>query len=400
MKAIQKISTRSGTPDEVFASTWERAGLPAVSQDAGAKTTTSLQNYFKNLDKEEIDQVYKGLTRKTAAALANPDVDTEKVTLPGSQKTMDIGEVDANTPLVFDPEIVSILKQNAPVLDVVPEEGQEGFSAVYNIVSSRESALGYISESDAVDLSNNTENDITFSKSEVDMELYVDKVEISDFTQEAASHYVNVEDTTLGERVGLHAQNKAKQIFYGDPTQDTGTGGIGDAEGFKGLKGYAEDQSNDVDKSGVSSNFIKDIKSVIRQMRQDENVNVNNLVMATSHEFYDVLENEADFDNLRTDPSDRTVNIGLQDGGLRIAGVPVIPTHNVDSFSDGAYTPGDPGDVFIFSTRTTRFRSLMPMSMVPLAKTGLAETVALAEFGALIEKSEGNFVRWLKAYSF
>jgi len=42
----------------------------------------------------------------------------------------------------------------------------------------------------------------------------------------------------------------------------------------------------------------------------------------------------------------------------------------------------------------------MPMSMVPLAKTGLSDTVALAEFGALIEKSQGNFVRHLQAYNF
>lgn len=398
MKAIQKIAHRSGTPDEIFSSTWENAGMPAVTQDGGAKTTTSIHNYFKNQEKEEIDASYKGLTRKTAAALANPGVEAEKVTVPGSSKTMNIGAVDANTPLVFDPEIVSILKQNAPILDVVPEEGQEGFSAVYNIVSARDSPLGYISEGDAVDLTNNTESDITFNKQEVDMELFVDKVNISDFTQEAAAHYMNVEDTTLGERVGLHAQRKAQQIFYGDNSQNTGTGYIGDSNGFDGLKVYAENQSNDIDKSGVSSGFVKDIKSEVRSLRQNENVNVNNLVIACSHEFFDVLENEADFDNLRTDPSDQTVNVGLNQ--LSIGGVPVIPTHNIDAFTDGAYSPSDNGDVFIFSTRTARFRSLMPLTMVPLAKTGLSESVALAEFGALIEKSQGHFVRWLKAYNF
>jgi hypothetical protein len=145
---------------------------------------------------------------------------------------------------------------------------------------------------------------------------------------------------------------------------------------------------------------VKDIKGVVRDMRQEENVNVNNLVIMTSHEFYDILENEADFDNLTTDAGTDTLNVGLSDGGLSIGGVPVFPTHNIDSFSDGTYNAGDPGDVFIFSTRTARFRSLMPMSMVPLAKNGLAETVALAEFGALVEKSRGNFVRHLQAYDF
>lgn len=399
MKAIQKIATRKATPSEVMEKTWGQYAA-SVKRDGGAATTASARNVIKNLEKEEGEQALKeklgGLARKAVtqaekAGTRNGDVET---------KTMDIGEVDSATPLVFDPEIVSILKQNAPILDVIPEEGQEGFSAKFNIVDSRETAYGYISESDAVDLTNNSPNDIQFATKEEDMELYVDKIEISDFTQEAASHYMNVEETTLGERVGLHAQNKAQQIFYGDPSQDTGTGGIGDANGYKGLTKWAEQpsSSNVIDKSGTSENFIKDIKDEVRQMRQDENVNVNNLVIATSHEFFDTLENKADFDNLRTDPSDQSVNVGLNQ--LQIAGVPVVPTHNVDSFSDGSYSAGDPGDVFIFSTRTTRFRSLMPMSMVPLAKTGLAETVALAEFGALIEKSNGNFVKHLTAYDF
>lgn len=401
MTVLQKIVQRSGTPSEIFEESWKKQGFDPTTQDGGANTTAPVQRVIDTENPERTekalqtikenrdgDLVFNKRAVKAASKLANPD----------SQKTMDIGEVDNFTPLVFDPEIVSILKQNAPVLDVIPEEGQEGFSAVYNIVDSREDPLGYISEADAVDLSNNTPNDIGFAKDEVDMELFVDKVNISDFTQEAAAHYMNVEDTTLGERVGLHAQRKAQQIFYGDPSQDTGTGYIGDAEGFKGLTAFASDAGNVIDKSGVSSDFVKDIKSVIRQMRQDENVNVNNLVIATSHEFFDILENEADFDNLRTDPSDQSVNVGLNQ--LSIGGVPVIPTHNVDSFTDGAYTPGDPGDVFIMSTRTARFRTLMPMSMVPLAKTGLSESVALAEFGALIEKSQGNFVRHLQSYNF
>lgn len=393
MKPIQKIATRSGTPDEVFELAWEKEGMPAVSQDAGAKTTTSVQNYFKNLKKEEgqeaVMEKFAGMTRQAAAKVANGDMES---------KAMDSGATETYTPLVFDPEIVSILKQNAPILDVIPEEGQEGFKAVYNIVSSREDPIGFTSESDAIDLLNNDESDISFAKSEVDMTLWTATVNISDFTQEAASHYMNVEQTTLGEQVAQHAQRKAQQIFYGDPTQATGTGYLGDSNGYKGLKAYAEDQSNDIDKSGVSSNFVKDIKSEINSMKQNENVNVNNLVIATSYEFFDILENEADFDNLRTDPSDQTVNVGLNQ--LQIAGVPVVPTHNVDSYTDGAYTPGDPGDVFIMSTNTARFRALMPMSMVPLAKTGLGETTALAEFGALIEKSEGNFVRYLYSYSF
>lgn len=398
---LQQVVSRSGTASDIYEKCWEEQGFKSTTQDAGANTTAPIQRAIKvdrdgNLTEKSKEQIKK--IKEHSGDDLQFESKAAKAAMEMRTKTMDAGETENFTPLVFDPEIVSIRKQNAPLLDVIPEEGQEGFDAVYNIVDSREDPLGYVSESDAVDLSNNTPSDIGFAKDSTDMVIYTDLVEISDFSQEAAAHYMNVEDTTLGEKVAQHAQRKAQQILYGDTSQDTGTGYIGDANGYDGLKKIAEDASNDIDKSGVSSNFVKDIKSVVREMRQDENVNVNNLVIATSHEFFDVLENEADFDNLRTDPSDQSVNVGLNQ--LSIGGVPVIPTHNVDSFTDGSYTPGDPGDVFIMSTRTARFRALMPMSMVPLAKNGLAETVALAEFGAFIEKSQGNFVRWLKAYNF
>lgn len=372
---------------QLFEESWKDHGIEATRTDGQTGVTAPIQQVLSHENTGKTKE-FKGSVRKTAAKLAN------------KKSVMDAGRTEDFTPLVFDPEIVSILKQEAPVLDVIPEEGQEGFQAVYNIVESRDDALGYISESDAVDLSNNTANGISFKKDNIDMTQYVDKVNISDFTQEAAGHYMNVRETTMGEKVAQHAQNKAQQIFYGDPSQGTGTGGLGDSEGFKGLTGFASDAGNVIDKSTVTQDFVADIKNEVRQLRQDENVNVNNLRIHTSHEFYDVLENAADFDNLTTNADTETLNVGLRDGGLLIGGVPVVPTHNVDSFTDGAYTPGDPGDVFIFSNRTARFRSLLPLSMVPLAKNGLSESVALAEFGALIEKSQGNFVRHLTAYDF
>jgi hypothetical protein len=387
MNVAQLIKSDS---KRTFEKAWKDHGIEPVRTDGQSGVTAPVQSILSHGNEEKIKE-FKGSVREKAAEMA-------------TKSSMDAGRTENFTPLVFDPEIVSILKQNAPVLDVIPEEGQEGFDAVYNIVDSRDDPIGYTSESDATDLTNNNPNGITFAKDQVDMTIYTDLVEISDFTQEAAAHYMNVRETTLGEKVAQHAQRKAQQIFYGDPSQDTQTGFIGDAEGFKGLTGFASDAGNVVDKSGVSSNFVKDIKSVVRDIRQEENANVNNLRIHVSHEFYDVLENEADFDNLTTDADTGELNVGLDDGGLSIGGVPVVPTHNIDSFTDSGngttYNAGDPGDVFIFSNRTARYRALMPMSMVPLAKTGLSDTVALAEFGALIEKSQGNFVRHLTAYDF
>lgn len=461
MPSLHKQLTGNKTADQLFTENWEERGFPGSNNGDGSKTTAPVQKVLKS--DSDLAEKYAGITRKEMSKVAKGEMDS---------KTMDIGEVDSNTPLVFDPEIISILKQNAPLLDVIPQEGQQGFSAVYNIISGRDDPIGFASESDAVDLTDNTPRDVDLQKNEVDMEIYVDKAEISDFTQAAAEHYMNVEDTTLGERVALHAQRKAQQILYGDPSLDTKDGYLGDTNGYDGLASKASDQGNQIDKSGTSSNFIKDIKSEIATLIQDENVIKGNLRVAVSEEFYEVLVNEAYSDVLRTSPGDSndTINIGV--GGLQIKGVPVVPTHNVDEHfasktvqstdtganeivveddytgvleaddtfdvvaSDGSTTTftvasvsyssaddettitvdsvssdqtgdtakislkGDPGDVFIMSTRAVRFRSLVPFSTVPLAKTGLAEQVALYEFGALIDKSEGNFLRHLQAYAF
>jgi len=403
---LKQLGRRSGSAKQVFEASWKSQGWPAGYTDGGTEVTPSRQRLvqvdrdgnlteksrqkIKDSDGFELDD-FKGKTVKHIQKVQDGDMDT---------KAMDSGATQNFTPLVFDPEIVSIQKQEAPLVDLLPEEGQEGFKAVYNVISDRDAPIGYISESDAVDLKNNTESDITFSKSEVDMTIFADRLAISDFSQEAAAHYMNLEDTTLGERVAEHAQRKEQQILYGDPTQDTQTGFLGDAEGFQGLSQFASDAGNDVSKTGVSSGFIDDIKSEVRSLQADENVNINNLVIVTSPEFFDILETNADFDNLTTDPDTATVNVGLQN--LNIAGVPVLMTHNIQSYTDSGngttYSPGSKSDVFIMSTRTARFRSLMPMSMVPLSKAGLSEDMALAEIGALIEKSEGNFIRYLENY--
>jgi len=394
---LQKLINQSGTPDEIYQHCWEKHGFKTTRQEGGSEVTAPVQRVIDPENPEKTEEQVKRVKNN-----ADGDVQFKnkavKAAVDMNTKTMDATEVENFTPLIFDPEIVSLVRDEAPVFDRIAKEGQEGFSAVFNVIDSRDDPIGNTNESDAIDLLNNASSDIQFAKDSVDMEIYVDLVNISDFSQEGAAHYMNVEDTTLGSKMGQYAQRSAQQVFYGDPSQSTGTGYIGDEDGFAGLKKIAEDAGNDIDKSSVTSEYIKDIKNEVRQLRQDESVNVSDLLIATSHEFFDVLENEADFDNLRTDPSDQTVNVGLNN--LSIAGVPVVPTHNVDEFTDDTYTAGDPGDVFIMSTRAVRYRQLMPVSMVPLAKTGLSENAAIAEFRALIDKSQGSHLRHLQSYDF
>lgn len=455
---LQKVAQRKDASG-IFEKAWSDYGFKGVSTAEQSKRTVPIQRVINTDNSEETKQrienletekeMGKGLVRKTVGQM--------------QQKQMTGTEVEDYVPLVFDPEIVSILKQNAPILDRIPEEGQEGYKAVYNIVDSRDRALGFGTEADVIDMSNDTPSDIQFQKDEVDMTIWRDLVQISDFTQAAANHYMNVEDTTLGERVAEHAQVKASSILYGDPSLDTGAGYIGDENGYKGLAQYASDEDNNIDKSSVSQDFIENIKAELSSMLQNENVSANELLIAVSWDMYDKLENEADYERSRTDAETRSVYVGLDD--LRIKGVPVMPSHNIGpknaqenvvsvseadneivvandytnvlaaddtvTIGDNEYTvdsvayssgddettitvdsldtdetgntatftiAGDNGDVFIFSERTARYRALMPMSMVPLAKTGLSETMALAEFGAFIEKSQGSFVRYLSGY--
>lgn len=436
---------------EVFEKTWEAYDIKGAKTDGGKKVTTPLQKAVEVGSEKAKEN--KGMVREHMAKLQTPD--SEKA------GAMTDSQTEAHVPLVYDPEIVSILFQEAPILNVIPEEGQEGFKAVYNIVSDRENPVGFVSESDALDLTSEA-RDITFSKSEKDMQIYVDVADISDFTQEASNHYMNVQDTTLGERTALFAQRKEQQILYGEPgTTDIGIGYLTSSNSYKGLANiYAE-----TDKSSISSSFARDIKQELNSLTQNNPVSKNNLTIMCSWNMYDTLENEMFGDNLRVDMGDDTVDIAPTN--LRIGGVDVVPTHNItthqtqetvqgdnqssdeihvtnnytgvlssgDTFDVAGteYTvdslnydsnnneteitvsgtvstdhsgdtatldvAGDDGDVFIINNQTARFRTLVPFSSVPLGRTGLSEQTALFEFGALIEKSEGNFGKYLKAYS-
>lgn len=468
---LQKVAQRKDA-SEVFEKAWEGYGFKGVNAAEQSKRTVPIQRIINTDDEEQTKtRVQKLDTEKLPTVDGEKSVKglTRKKVGEMQAKAMDSGEVENYVPLVFDPEIVSLQKQEAPILDRISQEGQEGYQAVFNVVDSRDRSEGFGTEADVLDMSGDTASDVQLAKDNVDMTIWRRKVTISDFTQAAANHYMNVEDTTVGEGVAQHAQEKASSILYGDPSLATGAGYIGDENGYKGLAQYAADRNNDDDKSTVSQDFVPNIKAEVSSMLQNENVSANELLIGVSWDMYDQLENEADYERSRTDGDTRSVSVGLDD--LRIKGVPVMPSHNIGernaieevtatdttnevitvpndyttvlasgdtvtlTADDGTETDltvsgvsydssndetditvsedltsdrtgesasftiaGDNGDVFIFSERTARYRALMPLSMVPLAKTGLSDTMAMAEFGAFIDKSQGAFVRFLSAY--
>lgn len=320
-------------------------------------------------------------------------------------KAMDASVAEASTPLVFDPEIVALIIQNAPFLNRTQEEGQEGYSAVYNNISSRDDPIGWVSETDSLNALDNTESDIGFTKSQRDMKIWMDKVTIADFSQQAMSHYNNLRDTTLGERLAAHAQAKEQTLLYGDPSQSLSDGSPGDSNAPEGLESIITSAGNNVDKSGTSLSasdaLLKDIKSeIIAMLQSTDNVNPMDLEVWTSWTLYDTIDNELTSHG-RIDLNDDRVNFGDTDISIGPQ-VPVFPSHNVrsHSFGSGSYTPGDPGDVFIVDTgRSLRWRSLAPLSTVPLGRRGLSDEVAMFEYGAPVMRAEGNFSRFLSAYN-
>ncbi|MDY6769773.1 MAG: hypothetical protein SVU88_02260 [Candidatus Nanohaloarchaea archaeon] len=392
--ARQLVGLDSNSDEEWFRRAFEDHKMPGVRKDGGAKTTVPLQNRITKEVRESDDRslpLDPGHTRQVMAQMAGGDTETRDL--------VDSTDIDSATPIIFDPEILSTVLSAAPVLDEIPMEGQQGFKAKYNTITGRDSPLGFMTEGDASDLTDNTAKEVTFSQQTIDMQLWVDLVDVSDFTQEAASHYMNVEDTELGQRAAEFARRKAQQIFYGDNSQGENSGFLGDSDSYDGITTLLN-SNNVIDKSGTSSGFIDDIKTEIAQMRQNENVSVDNLVAVTSHEFYDVLQDEVGLDVNRAFAESLDDNVAVGGNRLTIDNVPVIPSSNIQSYTDGSYSAGDLGDVFVFSTRAFRFRQLVPFSQIPLAKTGLSETTALFEFGALIDKSQGNHGRHLQAYNF
>lgn len=387
------------SPEQAYSQFWKDHGFPEINRASGAiKTTPSVQSMFSS---EENRQAAAGFWKQKQLGL---DPENYHKAQTGElkesdleHKTVDATVAETPTPLVFDPEILEILKDEAPFVARTPSEGQQGFQAVYNRIDQRDAPIGYVSESASLDVTGQSK-DFTITRETTDMEIYVDEVEVAEFSERASAHYMNLRDTALGARTAEHAQQKEQTFLYGDPSQALSDGSPGDSNAYAGLSSiYSTTDKSTTDISGTKG-LLKDIKSEIKKLMQGPYaVSKSDLEIWTSWTVHDHLENEADV-GTRVDENDDAIDFGF--GNVRVSGVPVIPSHNVDaqSYGSGSYTPGSEGDVFVVNTRSTRFRSLMPLSTVPLERTGFGSKVALGEFGALIDRSGGNFGKYLSNY--
>jgi len=390
-------------PEAAFKNAYERHGIPSRNITGEGRVSKSRQDIFRHA---EVREKFKGFWVNNAIKAHAPGATTkDAVTKAYDESVLGGNTVGGAVPLVFDPDVLEILKAAAPLVERVPHVGQQGYKAVVNRISARDAPIGFSSEADAIDMSSAGSNEATFAQIEVDMEIYLDKVDVSDFTVAASGHYLDVRDTALGQRIAEHAQLKEKAMLYGDPAQATGTGGIGDADVYEGFAKIIDDAGNSVLKSsvdldpttaGTDKPLFEDIKSEIKDLLQGPfAVNKADLEIWTSHTLFDHLENEIEV-TARVDENTNSINFGFN--VLYASGVPIIASHSVDTHTDGAYTVGDEGDVFIMNRREFEFRELVPLSTVPLGRIGLSDRLVVYEFGAPILKGAGALCKWLQSY--
>jgi hypothetical protein len=377
-------------------------------------------------DPDEWEERYGSATPFLAAAVAGSnyergadaavDAVLERATEPEGERAgpIDAGVVQAASPIEVDPGIVDIQVSAAPLLDLVTFEAQPGFTAQYNIISDRSRPIGNVTESDAIDLSDNQKGDFTLETKTRDMGIYVDQIELSDFTQRAEDtlNYMDVEETTLGQRVTTHARFTAGELVYGDPDASLSDGSIEDSNATPGLARIAQDADdnsvggadNVVSKSGVASGFLEDLKSEITKLVTNTGASYDDLVAVCSPTFFDAVENEANT-VVRLGGYDEDINFGnrqitiKQNVPLREVRAVGRSEHGQISYSNTNFTP-DAGDVFIFDQSTFRRRQLAPLSTVPLGRVGLADKAAMFEYKANIDKSHGAHTKFLQAYDF
>ncbi len=306
------------------------------------------------------------------------------------------------SPVEVDPEIIMTLRSQAPLVDRVTTQAQAGFTARYNTINDRTDPLGMLSESDAVDLSGNTPQDFGIGSETKDMKIYVDLVEISDFAQRAEEtlDYMDLTSTTMGQRMIEASLFKNRQLLYGDPDVGASDGSIEDSNAYEGLAALANSASSSyvVDKSGVASGFLEDIKAELTTLVQNTGLTYDRAVIAVSPTMFDALENETNA-VVRLDSYDQEIQFGGR--SINIKGVEVFEDPNIRNYSalsSSVTGGGDEGDVFIYDEQNFQFRQLAPMSSVPLGKIGLADRAALFEYGTAISKSQGEHIRVLQQY--
>jgi len=390
-------------------------GLPETFVDDGARgipVTRFARRLWKSHEQAEVDDTTEAEARYgvrhpfLAGALAGFNDEEVRDAKQVKEHTRDIGDgpdrtralveqstVGAASPVIVDPEIFTILRQNAPVLDVIPTVAQAGFTAQYNVFDQRSLEDFFMTESDAADLTNNTASDFRIGTDTREMQIMATLIDVGDFSMRAEESldYMDLMDTTMGQVMQEWFIASAKSYLYGDSDTTTGTGPHESANGFDGLAAIADEAGNVNNKTSVSSGRLEDLLDFATARTQDSSLTFGNARYLVSPAFYNTIYDEVT-PVVRLDGYDADVEYGPQ--GLAIGhergSIPITPIDGIRDLqaeSDGVGADSTDGDVFLYDERAVQFRALMPDSTIPLDRIGLADRAALAKYGTLIDKT-------------
>ncbi|ADD05221.1 uncharacterized protein Nmag_1645 [Natrialba magadii ATCC 43099] len=321
------------------------------------------------------------------------------------KNVVDAGTVQDAVPIIVDPMIIDVQRQRAPVLDRIDTQSQQGFTAQYNILSDRSPPIGYAGQSDVIDLSDNDYGDFTIETDSEDMRIFVDQINVSDFASRATDSldYMDLENTTLGQRTIEWALTKAAAYFYADPDAgetDFGYSSLGTDNAFPGMTHLAQSAGNDIDRTGVDVDadgfpVLEDLKAALTWAVEGTGLTYADAEIFVSPSLFDLLENEAN-PVTRLDSFSEGADFGARQ--LWIKGVRVTECPNIMPNFELPWdaSPESPGNAFIIDRRSLQFRALAPLFTLPLGRDGLADKAAMAEYGTLIDKSHGEHTFWLE----
>jgi hypothetical protein len=377
------------SPMDVYQHFWKNHGFTPVGENG---ETESVQSRYADPKQRE---AAKGLVAKRIKDIfetASPDRSKALVTST---------TVAAGVPLVYDPEFLDILRADAPILSQLSIVGWAGPTYKGMNISARGHPIGFLTEAESANVTTQTPSGFTGTAVSQDMVIQADMVSVTDFSQRAAEHQFSVRDTALGVRFSEAMQLKEQAVLYGDPSQAKTDYGIGDAQAPTGYAKQFATASTATDKSSVSLSasdaLLKDIKSEIKGMIKTYGVTPSDLFIGTSWEVHDELDNELNVHG-RTEVGAGTVNYGAET--LKIAGIPVIPSHNVKTQADwgDGFTPGYDGDVFILNKRAHIIPSLAPPFVLPMGRRGLSDEWVMGDYYAVVDRSSGKWGKYLYNY--
>lgn len=421
------LSALEGSHDEtraqrIYNGLTTQWGLPETLIGEGGRTGVPLSTLKRKAveDTEWLEDTYGDRNVFVKAMAAGPryqsddhaqvralETATEReVPRPGEERALvDESIVGAASPIEVDPLIVDVQRSAAPVLNIIQTQSQAGFQAQYNIIDGRDDPVGFLSEAEAAgDLESQFSNQsFSLSTATKDMKIQLGLVKVSDFTQRAQEtlEYMDPRQTALGQATIAHALQKARAIFYGDPSAAAGDQSIEDGDAYDGLATIFDGAGNSIDKSTTSSGFLEDLLDEVTVQTENTGLTWDRARFLVSPRMYNAIYDEVT-PIIRLDDYNADVEYGPQGIaiGTEMGSVQISPCPNIRSYTgfSGTAASSDPGDVFLIDELAHQFRQLAPLSTVPLGRTGLADRVAMFEYGTLIDKDHGNHGLWLQSY--